>query len=74
MQLFFTIVKTGLILFAWPGCDLTVHKQCVEEMVEVCGGKKRGAGKRASAFIPVLNPRKPGSIANQLTGMYLFFN
>ncbi|XP_025100344.1 rho guanine nucleotide exchange factor 11-like isoform X3 [Pomacea canaliculata] len=53
--------------FLCQSCDLTVHKQCVEEMVEVCGGKKRGAGKRASAFIPVLNPRKPGSIANQLT-------
>ena len=47
-----------------------VHKQCVEDVVEVCSGKKRG--KRASAFIPVLNTSRKPSNPNQQAGMFLW--
>ncbi|KAK7106216.1 hypothetical protein V1264_017494 [Littorina saxatilis] len=45
--------------FTCQSCEMGIHKQCVEDVQEVCSGKKRG--KRASAFIPIINSRKPSN-------------
>ncbi|KAL8598393.1 hypothetical protein ACOMHN_032670 [Nucella lapillus] len=52
--------------FLCQGCDMGVHKQCVEDVSETCSGKKRG--KRASAFIPVLNTSRKTSNPNPQAG------
>jgi hypothetical protein len=62
------VVIIIIITLYFAGCEMGAHKHCVDNITEMCSGNKKKAGKRASAFIPVLGSQKKSSNPNQPAG------